>query len=183
MQPQQQSAPSTAPLDYAAPAPRGVGAQVWFSAILGIVFMMLGWRFASFLIATISGREFHTGAVWTNGPKAGQEVAYFELSGYTAWSETGIFLFGFAMVLEAIMLATVRRNTPVSRAFVGFALVVTAGMTLFNLIVVGLLFKAGLMPIWSLLVVAFGGYMTMHVWQMFKQMLEMARDAADGARG
>src|SRR5690349_10232233 len=61
-----------------------LGAQVWLSAILGIVFMLMGRSFASFLIAKVTGQPYHTNATWTAGPNAGQEVAYYELQGYTA---------------------------------------------------------------------------------------------------
>jgi hypothetical protein len=97
------------------------------------------------------------------------------LSGYTAWTDAAIFLFGLATLLEGIVLMFVRRNTVVCRALVGGALLVTAGMTAFNIMVVIMLFSSGITPIMSLLVVAFGGWMTMYEWQLFRGMLLRAR--------
>ncbi|HVT88654.1 MAG TPA: hypothetical protein VHD56_07380 [Tepidisphaeraceae bacterium] len=148
----------------------GTGSQAWLSLILGIVFMMMGWSFARFMIAKLTGQPFHTGAVWQIGEKAGQEVDYFELSGYTAFTDTAIFLFGLATLLEGIILACVSRNTPGTRALVGSVLLLTAGMTLFNVVVAGLLISSGFQPIMSFLVIAFGGWMTMYEWQLLKQM-------------
>src|SRR5688572_21751848 len=83
----------------------GAGAMLWVSIILGLLCMWMGVNFAKYLFATLSGRGYHTGAQWTGGPKAGQEVAYWDLQGAVAWTEAGIFLFGLAMVLEGIALA------------------------------------------------------------------------------
>jgi hypothetical protein len=173
-------APPPQPPEESRPAPdayqpvqvqsEGVAAQVWLSGILGLVFMLMGRNFARYLIAKLTGQEFHTGVNWTAGPKTGQEVAYFELAGYTAYTDTGIFLFGLAMVLEAVVLAFVRRSTPATRALVTIALVITAGMTLFNLVLVVMLMSTNTLPIISLLVVAFGGFLTHWQWQMFQQL-------------
>src|SRR5688572_2022973 len=76
-----------------------VGAEVWISVILGIVFIFMGFNFARYVAATMTGKPFHTGVDWTAGEKAGTEVAYFELQGGTAFTESGIFLFGLALIL------------------------------------------------------------------------------------
>jgi hypothetical protein len=152
----------------------GMGAQIWLSAILGIVFMLMGWNFARFVIAKATGQPFNTNATWTSGPKAGQPVEYFELAGYTAYTDTAIFLFGLACVLEAIALAFAARNTGTSRMIVTTALALTVGMVIFNLIVAFLLFSSGIMPLASILAIAFGGWMAMFEYQLLRQMLATA---------
>src|SRR5215210_5274558 len=82
----------------------GVGGMVWVSVILGAICIWLGRRFSSYLAAKVSGREFHTQTNWISGPKTGQEVAYWELVGSQAWTDASIFLFGLALILEALAL-------------------------------------------------------------------------------
>ena len=169
--------PSQPTIEYRTPAiaPESFGAQVWLNVFLGIVFMMLGRTFASFLLAKLTGQTFHTYVNWTEGSKAGQEVAYFELEGYTAYTDAAIFLFGVSCVLEGAVTAFVRRNTPKSRALLATALLLNVGMTLFNMVVAGMLFQAGTTPLLSLMVIAFGGYSAITQWQTLRSMLASAR--------
>lgn len=186
-QPETQLPPQPQPgqfVQYYAPPPEpGLPAQVWLSAILGIVFMMMGWTFARFMMAKLSGQPFNTGVNWVAGPKAGQPVEYFELQGYTAYTDTAIFLFGLAMVLEAVVLVVARRNNATSRILLSFALALTVGMVIFNVIVAGMLFQAGITPLSSILAIAFGGWMAMFEWQLMKQMLAMPDASTSGRVG
>lgn len=170
-QPMQFEQPARPVLDYGAAPGSGLSGQVWLSAILGLVFMMMGWTFARYMIATMSGKPFDTNVTWTAGPKAGQPVEYFELQGYTALSDAAIFFFGFATLLEAAVLAFARTNTALTRALVAFALLITVGMVALNVVVAGLLFNYGVMPLPSVLAVAFGGWMAMFEWNWLRQML------------
>lgn len=147
-----------------------ISGQVWLSVVLGIVFMFMGGTFARFALAKITGQPFHTGVTWQVGPKAGQEVDYFDLEGYTAYTDTAIFLFGLAMVLEAGMLVVARKNTPATRAFVALAMAISALMTLLNIILAGALFQIGITPFVSFLAAAFGAYMTATEWKMLQFM-------------
>jgi hypothetical protein len=171
-EPQQQPAPPVMP--YAVEEP-GISGQVWLSAALGVIFMLMGGNFARFAIAKLTGRTFHTTVTWTSGARAGQEVDYFELQGYTAYTDTAVFLFGLAMVAEAVMLVAVRRNSRGARALTAIALALSAGMTVFNVIVAGLVWQTGMLPLISLLAAAFGAYMTATQWKMFQQMRFAAR--------
>jgi hypothetical protein len=99
-----------------------VGAEVWISVILGIVFMFMGFNFARFVGATLTGQPYHTGVNWTAGENEGKEVGYFDLQGGTAYTESGIFLFGLALVLEAAALLAAHAGAPGRRALVGLAL-------------------------------------------------------------
>src|SRR5438874_1852693 len=71
-----------------------VGAEVWLSAIIGLVFLLLGRRFGMYLLSLIAHRDFHTNVNWLSGAKAGQEVAYRELEGFVCYNESAMFLFG-----------------------------------------------------------------------------------------
>jgi len=172
-----QGSPNTFPQEpeYTASVAARSGPESWLSAVLGIVFMMMGWTFAKFLFAKITNQPFHTGVEWQTGPNAGQEVAFFDLVGYTAHTQAAIFLFGLAMLLETVVFVLVHRNTAVARALVGLCLLLTGSLTIYNLILTGVLFQAGITPILSILVVAFGGYMAMTQWQVLKQMLRYSR--------
>ena len=147
-----------------------VGAEVWISVILGIVFMFMGWNFARYAAATLTGRTFHTNVNWTEGEKAGQEVAYYDLQGGTAHTESGLFLFGLALVLEALAMLAAHAGAPGRRALVGFALLVTLAATGYNLFVVVRLFGMGITPLMSVIAVAVGGYMATYQWRLLKQV-------------
>lgn len=147
----------------------GVGAEVWLSLIIGLVLMMLGQSFARYSIAKVTGQEFHTRVNWTEGPKAGQEVDYWELSGYTAWTDTAIFLFGLAMVLEAAVLAVVYSRSGAKVPLTAVALAVTLAATALNLWVCFKLLGVGITPLMSALAVAFGGYMAIYEWRLLQR--------------
>jgi hypothetical protein len=139
-----------------------VGAEVWISAVLGLVFVVMGWNFARYLIARGTGQAFHTGVEWSAGtPKAGQEVGYFELQGYTAWTDASMFVFGLAMLADGALLLASRRASVV---WAGFALTVLA--VAMNLVTAGLAFSAGIMPLFSIVAVAIGGYMLAYQWRL-----------------
>jgi hypothetical protein len=145
----------------------GVGAEVWLSAIVGVVLILMGRNFASWAITTLAGYTFHTGVNWTAGPKAGTEVDYWDLQGYTALQEAGLFLFGLAMVLEAIVLWVVHSRVRAKRLLLAFALSVTLMATAMNLLVSIKQIGFGLLPLWPMLAVAFGGYIAAYEWRLF----------------
>ncbi len=112
------------------------GPESFIAIAIGIIFMLIGMRFAKWAIATLSGRTFDTGIIWSSGsPNAGQPVAYWDLQGYVAFTETGVFLFGLAMVVEGIVLAVFLRSrtwqVPALLATIGLSALATA----FNLYV------------------------------------------------
>src|SRR5438105_3791048 len=74
-------APTRRVPDYRSPSddpPLSAG-EIWFSLIVGVIFLLLGWTFARFTIAKLTGQPFHSGYNWSSGPKTGQEVGYLEL--------------------------------------------------------------------------------------------------------
>jgi zinc-ribbon domain len=159
-------------LDYAAPvrADAGVGAEVWLSAIIGFVLMLLGRSFGGYLLAKATGQPHHTNVPWTDGPNAGQEVAYWQLDGFTALNDSAIWLFGVAMVLEAIVLAAVNTRFKAKVGLLRFALFVTLLATAYNLFVAVKLLGAGVLPLLSLLAVGFGGYIAVFEWRLLQQL-------------
>jgi hypothetical protein len=146
----------------------GIGAEVWLSAGIGVVLMLIGRSFASWAMARMSGREFDTGTKWIAGPKMGQPVDYWELSGHTALSDSAIFLFGLAMMLEALVLLVYYSGAGFKKPVVVLALAITVAATGYNLIAVVTLLGAGIMPLMSILAVAFGGYMAAYEWRLLK---------------
>ncbi|MGB7160535.1 MAG: hypothetical protein WBD40_20890 [Tepidisphaeraceae bacterium] len=157
-----------------------IGAEVWISVILGVVFMFIGANFARYAAARLTGGQFHTNVNWTAGDKEGTEVDYFDLQGGTAYTESGMFLFGLALVLEAASLLVVHMGAPGKRALVAFALFVTLLATAYNLLVVFKLFAAGVMPLMTVIAVAIGGYMAAYQWRMWK-VVSATSDAAPRA--
>ncbi len=147
-----------------------IGAEVWISVILGLVFIFMGSNFARYAGATLAGKPFHTNVNWMAGEKEGQEVAYFELGGGTAYTDSGLFLFGLALVLEALALLVAQTRIPGKRAFVGFALFVTLAATAYNLFVMVKLFGLGITPLTSLIAVAIGGYMATYQWRLLNRI-------------
>ncbi|HSV15997.1 MAG TPA: hypothetical protein VLI90_17175 [Tepidisphaeraceae bacterium] len=136
-----------------------LGADIWVNAIIGLLLIGMGFTFAKFLSAKLTGQPFHTNVNWTTGPNAGSEVAYFDLQGYTAWTDMGMFLFGVVLLLEAAAkTALVLRPGAVSRAILLLALVLTAATTALNIYVCFKFLQAGSLPLLSGLAVAFGGW-------------------------
>ena len=76
------------------------------AGLLGLVFLFLGLNFGGWLISHLGNTPHNTGVNWTAGPMAGQPVAYFDLQGGTAWLETGEFVLGICLLLEAALLMT-----------------------------------------------------------------------------
>ena len=151
-----------------------MGAEVWVSVIIGIVLMLMGRSFGGYLAATLTRQTYHTNVTWTAGPKEGEEVGYWDLQGFTALSDSALFLFGFAMVMEAAVLALVNTRFRAKVALVMFALFITVLATLYNIVVAVKLLTVNTLPITSLLAVAFGGYIAVYEWRLLQQ-LRLAR--------
>jgi hypothetical protein len=159
-------------LDYAAPvrADAGVAAEVWLSAIIGVVLMLLGRSFGGYLLARLTGQPYHTNVSWTDGPNTGQEVAYWQLDGFTALNDSAIWLFGVAMLLEAVVLAAVNTRFKAKVGLLRLALFITLLATAYNLFAAMKLLGAGVLPLLSLLAVGFGGYIAVFEWRLLQQL-------------
>ena len=153
----------------------GIGAEIWLSAILGIVFMMIGMQFARWALTEASGGTYSTELTW-GAPVPGQPgqhpegspITYWQLPGFTALQDMALFLFGLAMMLEAIVLLAIHNRFLAHRPLVVLALTITITATLLNLILSAKLFAAGIIPLMSMLAVAFGGYIAAYEWKLLK---------------
>jgi xanthosine utilization system XapX-like protein len=129
----------------------GIGPEVWVSAILGIIFMLMGLQFARYGLATLRGEVFDT--TWLRG---NQPVLYWDLPGGTAWSDSALFAFGAAMVVASLAMLLVwwlRQTWPAWT----IALPLTAVGSLYNVFVSVKLLELSITPTISLLAVLFGG--------------------------
>ena len=171
--------PASQPIDYQdqiAHVQSGVGGMVWISVILGALCIWLERRFGAYLLAKLSGREFHTEINWVSGPKTGQEVAYWELGGSTAWTEASIFLFGLALVLEALALWVISSKMGGKKPVLAISLLVVVIATAFNLFTVVRIMGEGVLPLMSGVALAMGGYMAMYQWKLLR-VLSTGRSA------
>jgi hypothetical protein len=148
----------------------GVGAEVWISAILGVICILIGRNFPTYLFTTMVGHEYHTGVNWVAGVNEGKEVAYPQLEGNPMLNDAAISSFGVALILEAALLSIVFTAFRFKRLVVMIALAVTAIATGFNLFVAVKLLGGGITPIFSLLAVAFGGYMATYEWRILRMI-------------
>ena len=168
--PQPANASTQAPrhVDYHPYREPGIAAEVWISAIIGLIFLLMGWNFARYMGSVVTGQPFHTGVNWTEGPKAGSEVAYTELEGLVFWNDSAMFFFGVALLAEAVVILAVAKGSRFQRALAGIGFFLAFISTAYNVLVAGIFFNAGILPIISLLAVAFGGYMAMYLWRLFQ---------------
>jgi hypothetical protein len=153
----------------------GVGAEVWVSAIVGIVLMLLGLTFAKWALTTMFGGTYDTGLTWgapvpgqPNQHPEGSPIAYWDLRGFTALQDCAIFLFGLAMVLEAIVLLVVHSRVRAKGPLLLLAITITIAATVLNLVVSVRLLGVGVTPLLSLLAVAFGGYIAAYEWRLYQ---------------
>jgi hypothetical protein len=152
------------------PGTAGIGAEVWLSAVIGLICLLMGRNFAGWLLARLTGRTYHTGVNWVEGPRAGTEVAYTELLGAPIWTDSAMFLFGLALMFEAVVLATVHSRFRAKRPLLVVALAVAVVATAYNVFVALRLLMDGALPLMSLLAAAFGGYIAAHEWALLKRL-------------
>jgi hypothetical protein len=162
----------------------GVGAEVWISAIVGIVLMLIGWDFAKWALTTLFGGTYDTGFTWgapapgdANSHPEGSLIGYWDLAGFHALQNCALFLFGLAMVLEAIVLLVVHSRIRAKRPLLAFALTITLVATILNLVVAARLLGIGVIPLMSMLAVAFGGYIAVYEWRLYQYFQQAARRA------
>jgi len=168
--PEPPSAPTERRMDYRAPAyePRGVGGEVWFGAIIGLILVLITRQFGSYLFALLTHQPFHTGVNWTEGPKAGQEVDYTQLEGGTFYSDSSVFLFGLALMIGALAQALLASRIRSKRAVAWLSLGFMAAATIYNIVAVAIILHEGITPLLSLLCVAIGGYIVYYEWTVLK---------------
>jgi len=154
--------------------PIGVGAEVWFAVIVGLILMALGRTYAQYELGRLSHHPYHTGQVWQQGPLEGQEVQYPELDasyGLPYYSDSGLFLFGLSLVIAAAARLLSVTRLSIRGALAWLALLLVLAATLYNIFVSAKLFGADITPVLSLLCVAFGGY---EVFLQYRSLRPMA---------
>jgi hypothetical protein len=165
------------------PVTAGVGAEVWLSIILGLIFILIGKNFAAYSFAKLTGRTYHTGVNWVAGPNAGQEVAYPDLQGFVMLNDSAMLLFGLTLLLEAAVMAAMATRFAYKRALVTAALVLAVAATAFNLYAVVRLFSANVMPLISLLAAGFGGYIAAYQWRLLQSLPQSSGASAPDQEG
>jgi hypothetical protein len=165
--------------EYAAPGNHSTGiGNAWISLVLGLLFTWLGFRFAKWAVATISGRTFDTGIPWTSGDKAGQMVEYWEIYGYAALTDMAMFTIGVALLLDALILFFAIRRGSVNRLLVMLGAGITAIALLVNIGVCVKLLGAGVTPIFSIVAILVGGFMFFdHVAMLHRKGESGSRDS------
>jgi hypothetical protein len=150
------------------PTPTGIPAEAWISAVLCIIFLWMGWDFAKYAGCVLTGQTYHTNINWVEGAKAGTEVAYPELQGNVIWNDSGMLVFGLALLAEAAVLIALGTNAKFQRPLAGIGFFLAFIAAAYNVIVAGIFFNAGILPLMSLVAVAFGGYMATYLWRLFQ---------------
>jgi hypothetical protein len=141
--------------------------MIWFNACVALLLIFMGRSFPSYVIAKATGQPFHTGVNWTSGDKAGTEVDYFDLQGHTALSDSGIFFFGVVILAEAAVLLLLSKGRA-TRGLLRITFLLTVVVTAWNLFVMIKLFQFGVLPVLTLLAVAYAGYIASEQRQMLK---------------
>jgi hypothetical protein len=148
-----------------APMSPGVGADVWFNTIVGLLVLYLGQAFINYLYCRMTGRTFDSGFTWPDG----SDVPYFQVEGFKAISDGAVALFGIVVLIEAATKAWLGIAGRVPRAMAWFAVAVAVVGTVANLIVVGKLLAGGFgLGIISALAVAYGGYIIFDLLTIYR---------------
>ena len=161
--PPQYQQPNQVPPGYGY-GPSSLAAEIWVSVIFGLIFLMLGSRFGGYGMSVLTNKTYHTGIPWIAGPKAGQEVTYPELTGKPIWSESGFFVLGLAMILDALATVAVLKNLKFAKPMTRISLGIILLAVILNVIAVYVIFQTGLMPLISLLALAVGGFSLFSRW-------------------
>jgi hypothetical protein len=142
------------------------GVEIWFMAILGIVLMFFFREWAAYHIDQMMHRPYHTGVLWSSGPKDGLEVDYPDLLGMAWLSDSATFLFGLALFLDALVRLVAVFAGRLRRVLFVPMFIVTAAIVLWNLYAIPTLWKAGVIPLFPFLAVAFLGYAAFQQWRL-----------------
>ena len=145
----------------------GTTGILWFNLIVGVVLILIGRNFGLWVLSLVTGQPFRTNVNWAAGPKAGQEVTYPELQGGVIWSDASLFVFGIAIIVEALVTVIAMRRPPgTARALTTIGLLVVGASTALSLFACAKLFSIGVMPLGSALAAAYGGYMVAYLWRL-----------------
>ena len=151
-------AASDRPMTFAQPAmDGGTGAEVWISIAIGALLLLMQPRLMQYAAHKVFGSHF---APYLD-PQTGAEVPYTAQMDF--WSDLGITLFAFVLVVEGFALAFARK-----RAVVMVAFALTVLTTAYNLGYLVMTFSSGI-AILSAFAVAFGVYIAIFEWRLLNQ--------------
>src|SRR5579862_4123887 len=111
--------------------PLGIGAEIWFMSIIGILLIAWGHKIISYEWATMRHQPYHTGTTWMSGDKQDQEVTYPELldMGGMAkgqyYTDLCFVLLGVTLIIDAVGRALVMTRLPARGAILSLTLAIT----------------------------------------------------------
>jgi hypothetical protein len=164
----------------------GIGAEVWFMTIIGVVLILFGHSFISYEISRLTRTPYHTRTNWLSGPKEGEEVAYPELTDMTGiaggafWTDSSVCFLGIAMILDGVARGLASLRVRGGRGLLRITLGITVFVVLYNFYVCAKIFSGGALPIISALAIAFGGYLAFFQWATLQDQRAAGRPAGRG---
>ncbi|MEL7240619.1 MAG: hypothetical protein AAGK78_17305, partial [Planctomycetota bacterium] len=146
----------------------GPGLELWLSLIGGLICVLLGMQFFRWFFTTLGGGTYNTGMTWSPGNDRGMPadspVAYYDLVGGVAWTETGLALFGVALLVQAGTMLIGLSNAKLYRGMSIFALGLTLLAMVLNVVLAVYLLTIGITPITSLLLLLFGVFLVVQLY-------------------
>lgn len=132
----------------------GIGAEVWISIALGLIFIFMSPRIWQYFLAPAS-------FTWTFSDANGNPLPYRQTMFF--WGDLALAAFSVTLIAEGVALAF-RRRGPIM-----LALVVTVATTLLNLAYLVAMTTQGYgLQIMSALAAAFGVYIAVMLWKMLQ---------------
>ena len=158
--------PQALPVDYGSVQPKiqsGWGPEAWISVGLGLILLLVFPHFTQWLLYAV----FHTkppGFLPITDSNTGAQIPYPQSVFFM--SDLCIALFGYALIIEGIVLLLARRAGAVL-----FAFVITSAAVLLNLYYLIASFSSGEgFALVSGVAVLVGGYMAMYQWRLMQEM-------------
>jgi hypothetical protein len=148
-------------------APGSSAAEAWISIAIGAILLLMSPRLLQYMFSPGTFSE-----KWTFSNPDGSPLAYPKTVFF--WGDVALVAFALVLIVEGVVLVIGRKHI----AVVVFAFCLTVAATLFNLGYVVVMLQMGYGPqIFSLLAVAFGGYIAFYEWNLL-QSLRMLHKAA-----
>lgn len=157
----------------ASPPTAGYGGSAVVTALVGGVFLMFGWPFAQWLL-TPTGNPYSI--EWTQGPLAGRPVAYFELTGGTAWRDLAQFATGVVLLIEATLYAVLAFRPTTGRTPLALVLGLAGLGCLINLLSAAMQLWAGFyQPIFAIIGLAVCAVSGVSAWHRLRERMTETR--------
>lgn len=142
-------------------------AEAWISIAIGAILLLMSPRLIQYVLSPGTFTQKWTFTDPTGAPLAYPKTVFF-------WGDVALVAFALVLIVEGIVLVFGRRYIGV----ILFAFLLTIAASLFNLGYVIVMLQMGYGPqIFSLLAVAFGGYIAFYEWNLL-QSLRMLQKAA-----